>query len=438
MAENGNGKLRAVAWADLLPWLILVRCFRLAIGPRNLLLAAAALALTVSGWFLLDLIFFGPREPDRIPSPAACPWLEVTHVVPDYPEWPRWTMAHLGPAATSGPPVRENLGLPRSTANPLWDGWEYLSRPGRALFLPQQTWRGLLFALFCGLWAVALWAFFGSGIARSAAVQLAGDERVGTAALVKYMTAKWRAYVAAPLLPLAGVLLIVVPFLVAGLIMRVNLGLVLVGLLWPLALLGGLAMTVLLVGLLFGWPLMWCAISTEATDSFEAVSRSYDYVVHRPLQYLFYVVIAGALGLLGWLLVQNFAAAVVGLSYWAAGLGAGQERIALVAGAAAAEGEGLAGLGAAGGTLVRFWAQCVKMIAVGYLFSYFWTASVAVYLLLRRDHDAKEMDEVALDDDETAPGELPEMPTGTGEVPDNENEADPDGGGKGSHRGAGL
>jgi hypothetical protein len=37
---------------------------------------------------------------------------------------------------------------------------------------------------------------------------------------------------------------------------------------------------------------------------------------------------------------------------------------------------------------------------VGYLFSYFWTASVAIYFLLRRTVDATEMDEVFLDADE--------------------------------------
>ena len=39
------------------------------------------------------------------------------------------------------------------------------------------------------------------------------------------------------------------------------------------------------------------------------------------------------------------------------------------------------------------------MLAVGYLFSYFWSASAAVYVLLRRDVDATEMDEVFLDAD---------------------------------------
>ena len=58
--------------------------------------------------------------------------------------------------------------------------------------------------------------------------------------------------------------------------------------------------------------------------------------------------------------------------------------------------------------MIHFWAGCVKLLAVGYLFSYFWTASTAVYFLLRRDVDHTEMDEVFLDADQSEPS--PELP----------------------------
>ena len=62
--------------------------------------------------------------------------------------------------------------------------------------------------------------------------------------------------------------------------------------------------------------------------------------------------------------------------------------------------------------LIHFWAGCVKLLAVGYLFSYFWTAAAAIYFLLRRDVDATEMDEVYLDADaERADLRLPEVTT---------------------------
>ena len=41
---------------------------------------------------------------------------------------------------------------------------------------------------------------------------------------------------------------------------------------WPISLLGCFGIAVLLLGLLFGWPLIWPTISTEGTDSFDGLS----------------------------------------------------------------------------------------------------------------------------------------------------------------------
>ncbi len=73
-------------------------------------------------------------------------------------------------------------------------------------------------------------------------------------------------------------------------------------------------MTLLLLGLVFGWPLFWGNMSTEGVDSFDAVGRTYDYVYHRPLNYLFYAVVAGVIGALGWLVVANFFEGIIGVS----------------------------------------------------------------------------------------------------------------------------
>jgi len=105
------------------------------------------------------------------------------------------------------------------------------------------------------------------------------------------------------------------------------------------------------------------------------------------------VIVAAVLGFLGWLLVANFAAAVIWLSYWAAGWGCSAERLAAV----------MHGAGA-GGAVIHFWVGCVKLLAMGFSFGYFWTAACAMYLLLRRHVDATEMDEVFLEEEEESYG----------------------------------
>jgi len=70
---------------------------------------------------------------------------------------------------------------------------------------------------------------------------------------LRYASRKWPAYFAAPLLPVAGVVLATIPVLVLGWIMQSNVGLALAGLLWWLVLAAAFLMAVLLLGLLFGW-----------------------------------------------------------------------------------------------------------------------------------------------------------------------------------------
>ena len=175
------------------------------------------------------------------------------------------------------------------------------------------------------------------------------------------------------------------------------MGLLLVGILWPLLLLAGLLMALLLLGLAFGWPLMWATISTEGTDSFDALSRSYAYVFQRPLRLSVLCVVAVVLGWLGWLLVGVFAGTVIWLTSWAAAWGCGADRIQLVTGCSARRHRPCRQRDH------PFLDRLRQILAVGYFYGYFWTAASAIYLLLRRDVDATEMDEVLLDADASEP-----------------------------------
>jgi hypothetical protein len=47
-------------------------------------------------------------------------------------------------------------------------------------------------------------------------------------------------------------------------------------------------------------------------------------------------------------------------------------------------------------SLIRFWNGMVSTLAVAFLFGQFWSLASAVYLLLRRDVDETEMDEIFL------------------------------------------
>ncbi|MEX2559967.1 MAG: hypothetical protein WD403_08630 [Pirellulales bacterium] len=389
--QEQRGVVREIAWREVFPWLNLVRALRLAMQARMLLVAAIAVLATMFGWWLAALLFEAADErplADWTLAYQSCPWIDAS-----------------GPEDVSPTPLRapDGLGnadnwltapphLGRYPSDPLLGPWHQLSAPARQLFDLTLTYRGLAFLLLCLLWAAAVWALFGGALTRMAAVQLAREENIGLKPALRYAAGKWRSYLAAPLFPLLGVLLCVLPMLVVGLLMRADAGLLVAAIVWPLMLLGGLLMAILLLGLLFGWPLMAATISAEGTDSFDALGRAYSYVYHRPLHYLFYAAVAVLLGGLAWLLVIYFAEAVIYLPQWAASWGSGNERIAGVrAGVGPSAPEGV---GEWGARLIEFWAGCVRVVALGFAYSYFWTASTAMYFLLRRDDDGTEMDEV--------------------------------------------
>ena len=46
---------------------------------------------------------------------------------------------------------------------------------------------------------------------------------------------------------------------------------------------------------------------------------------------------------------------------------------------------------------IAFWNGCARVVTLGFGMSYFWTASTAIYLLLRRDADGAELDQIYFD-----------------------------------------
>ena len=71
-------------------------------------------------------------------------------------------------------------------------------------------------------------------------------------------------------------------------------------------------------------------------------------------------------------MVSNFVATIVDMTWWAASWLGTAARIREIA-----TGQGSGWL-AGGSMLVRFWIGCLKLLGVGFLFSYFWASSTAI------------------------------------------------------------
>ncbi|HEY7308842.1 MAG TPA: hypothetical protein VH643_05685 [Gemmataceae bacterium] len=321
-------------------------------------------------------------------------------------------------------------------------------------FSPRSTFHTSFYFLCVMLWTLATWALFGGAITRIAAVQITRGEKIGLREAVRFTAKRILSYLMAPLFPLAFVFVLLIFMILFGVVHLIPgfSDFVWDGLLWWLMLICGLVMAVTLVGLV-GWPLMAATISTEGTDSWEAVSRSYSYVYQKPWHYIWYGLVAIAYGAVLVFFIGFMGSLTVYLAKWGVSQTPGSTKFnrdpsylfvyaptsfgwrTLLLSDATVHGRPLVHNGEidevayadylrlprpdgteyksdkednsaltwwnkVGAFLVSIWLGIVFLLMLGFGYSYFWTASTIIYLLMRRHVDAAELDEVYLEDDE--------------------------------------
>jgi hypothetical protein len=308
--------------------------------------------------------------------------------------------------------------------------WLYLTRPFINMFHGDLTGVGFLYFALCGIWELLVWAIFGGAVARVAALKFTRDEAPDLPGALRHSIGKISSYSMAPLLALAGAAVFGVQLALLGWVMQLDFLAMVAGFAWPFTLLLGLLMAILLIGALVGWPLMWATVGVEGTDAFDALSRSYAYVYQRPLRLLWYVLFAAVLAAVSMFIVKLFATSAISLGNWAVSWGlddATYRRIvnplpgelfpveaapatdALADTEIAAEDgpaltpteapSGLQGSEWMAAKAIRFWKSLLGALAAGYQAGFLFVAAVGVYLLLRKDIDGAEMDEVYVEDE---------------------------------------
>jgi hypothetical protein len=427
---NEHGMVRSIAWRDLCPWMILFRLYRLSVSVQLLLLAFLGAWAASAGWRVCGSLCLSEASRSqpvvaRFVS-AVSDWPDADYSVPSQPVVGQTAEPVANAAPVANPAASPAEPADAQTGGPLaryWHGWlgrtpmYAIMEPIRRWFDPTIRWDQFAFYFLGGLWSLLVWSFVGGAITRTAAVRLGRDERVGLRESLQFSGRKLASFLGAPLLPLAAIFALGVPLFVLGLLMRLNLGVALGGLLWlPVGLIG-FSMALFAVGVMFGWPLMWSAISTEGSDSFDAISRSYAYTYQRPLQYLVYFLLALGLGFLGWLIVGLFCQAIVQFALLAVGTGSGATRMLLLREALAGSGEPSSVLLGFGVALIGFVNRCVLGIQLAFSYSFMWSAAAAVYLLLRQHADQTEMDDVYLDEDRSVSYGLPPITLDEAGVP---------------------
>ena len=237
MAEQ-RVTVRSIAWQQVFPSLRLLAALRMALNFKALVLAAIAISGTVAGWRLLGEVFADEEN------------LSLSAQVEFYSIWP-WR-----PVDPTPPRTLTTVDA-WYASSPLTHAWSEVAAPFRRMVSEAPTLPSFVYLLCCSLWSLVVWSFFGGAISRLAAVSFARQENVSLGQLWRFAGSRWGSYFVAPLFPLLGAGLVALAIAALGLVMRLDAGIVVASIVWPLVLLGGFVMAFLLIGLFFGFPLMW-------------------------------------------------------------------------------------------------------------------------------------------------------------------------------------
>jgi hypothetical protein len=488
---DGRDEATAFSFRKTFPWTEIFRCFQVALDPRKLLVAAGGIVVMSLGWWFLSWAFYRSE-----PAPNAPQYTDVRALQREFgqkPDKTDYTTEELQQKGQekfrrdlaewrvldelAGPEGRlrtlpwnefrgpnpylyatQLAGSPSATwMNSIWryvtDQTPVLAEPlvkfllpVIRLFDPNASTLTRLYLLLVILWSVATWAFFGGVITRIAVVQLSGKDRISLKEAVRYVANRYVSYVLSPLFPLGIVAAVVIGLAIYGFIALLPIfgDVVLYGLGFPLVVLGGIVMTFVLIGLV-AYPLMYTTLSTEGSDTFDAVSRAYSYLLQAPAHYLWYAFIAVLYGVVVTFLVVLVASLMVYLGKWAiiqaplsettnqrpdylfiyapksfgwrelllqgSPLEVRRETTPTDAGRVIvtypfADPDQAERYIASyqpwnwlGVWLVTFWLVLVFLLMLGFSYSFFWSAMTMIYLLMRRKVDEIELDEVYLEED---------------------------------------
>lgn len=363
--------------------------FRIAIQFPQLLFAAIAVLVLALGQRVIDEAPFAPAD-----AVSQLPWERaVLHVDSERP------------AASAG---RTTAGFAELLLLP----YRSVMQPAAGLLAPDNDWSTAAWHWTHLLWALLVWAFFGAGIARTAAIRFAVDQTISVKSATAFAAKRFGANLFAPIIPTAGLLILWLLCTVGGWIARIpGAGAYIASVFWFVALLLGLVTALIAIGAAFGWPLMYPAIAAEDSESFDGFSRSFSYVYGRPAQGLRLIVCGIAYGVVVVGAVMLLAQAAAYLAVWGVSSGMGWENAPDLAGGSSFFQFGLESGGnrvpeAARG-IASFWMNAAAVVVNGFAVSLFWTLATIAYFILRQADDGTALDEVFLWDEEQPDALLP-------------------------------
>ncbi|MCK4602953.1 MAG: hypothetical protein KAU28_10835, partial [Phycisphaerae bacterium] len=331
----------------------------------------------------------------------------------------------IQPAAVASNPLAP---MRRTDASPQDDPpgfavWVLMGYHG-IIWLIVQHW---VYATILLLVTLAVAALFGGAVHRIAALHAARDEKISIVQALKFSVGKFLSFFTAPLIPIAIIMFIGLLLFLGGLVGGIPyVGEIIMGVLFFLAVIAGLLVAFLLVGLVAGVGLMYPTIAVEGSDSFDAISRSFSYVFARPWRAVFYGLVALVYGVITYMFVRLFAyLALAGTHFFVKwGVIGGGKMLSPDADKLDVmwtkptfgsifgpfSWDAMSGTQTLGAVLIGIWVYVVAGLVAAYLLSYLASSTTVIYCLLRRKVDATDLDDVYVEEAEEEPAAEAEAP----------------------------
>ena len=206
-------------------------------------------------------------------------------------------------------------------------------------------------------------------------MRLTRNEQYGIDDAFDFAVSKWLTTAGAVGIPLLAVLALCIPSFIIGLLMGFDIGVLVAGILWFVVLAVAITMGILLFGLMFGWPLMVVSVGCESQNSFDAMTRAYAYTFQKPLNYVFYMIVAVLFGGFCWLVVSELTMGVIDLSFWSTSWGANiasAERMDVIQGIVTVPESGSESTIQNGYGIIELWNALLKTLSAAFIYGLFW------------------------------------------------------------------
>lgn len=353
----------AIDWYRTAPWWRFAsQCIVISWRSTHLMLCAAALLLTQL-WTSSSAWIFGPNDS------AMQSWIS-----PSAPSQSAWIQALTG----------QSTELPLSV-------WQRFSFPVYQ-WLSNPTLSGTAFCISSMIGIIAIWSFVGGCLTRRSVVELGTNMTAPWDETIQLVLKRCQSIAWSVTMPSGLILMLGLVPLVLGWLSNIPwIGVWLAGLLMvPVVLLSiGIGWCAAIT--LFGFPLSVCSIVTEkGADAYDGISRSAAYTFQRPMTLAICLIASGFLSAIGGAYLTIVLS--IGLRVVEAGFDIGSF-------------SSIEKLESVWGPVLR---GIVPLLLSAYGFSFFWTASSATYLILRREVDHAEFDLIDMGDQVTKT--LPELP----------------------------